>query len=439
MKKLIFAFVMISASISLVFAPVLQAQDSITIKDQAEFNSYQDATQQTDPAAKASALEGFLQAYPSSVVKGAVLDMLIDTYQRMNDVDRTLGAASRMLQVEPNNMKAIYIAAFIKKNQCTTAKDMQACDDAALLAQKGLAVPKPEGTSSEDWKKLIGAAYPFFHSVIAFDNAVSKKDFKDAVSEYTAELMLYTDEQTKTIGLPDTLRLAEAYAQPGPGKDLVKSVWFYARAWNFATPNYKDGIEKSLEYYYKRYHGNLNGLDEVKSQAALATFPPQTFTIIPAPTPAEVVHKLILETRNLGGLALDDKEYILAVGSKEDTDKLWSVLKNQLTPIPGVVIEATDSVIKIAVSQDAQEAKVADFIVKLKTPLAVKDIPAPGFVFGLQPKVELDGIYDTFTQVPATDTTEQAAQIVLRDGVIVPERKKAAPEREPAVRHRRAR
>jgi hypothetical protein len=68
MKKLVLASVMALASLSLVFAPVLRAQDSITIKDPAEFNSYQTASQQSDPTAKAAALESFLETYPQSVV-----------------------------------------------------------------------------------------------------------------------------------------------------------------------------------------------------------------------------------------------------------------------------------------------------------------------------------------------------------------------------------
>jgi len=40
-----------------------------TIKDPAEFNAYQGATTQADPKAKAAALEGFLVAYPQSLVK----------------------------------------------------------------------------------------------------------------------------------------------------------------------------------------------------------------------------------------------------------------------------------------------------------------------------------------------------------------------------------
>jgi len=79
MKKFVFAFLMASACSGLVSAPTLRAQDSITIKDPAEFNAYQMATSQTDPRTKASQIEGFLQTYPQSVVKQAVLDLLVDT------------------------------------------------------------------------------------------------------------------------------------------------------------------------------------------------------------------------------------------------------------------------------------------------------------------------------------------------------------------------
>jgi len=437
MKKLVLASVMALASLSLIFAPMLRAQDSITIKDPAEFNSYQTASQQSDPTAKASALESFLETYPQSVVRAAVLDQLIDTYQGLGDADKTLSAASRLLQTDPNNLKAIFISVFIKKGQCGKTQDAQACDDAAALAQRGLTASKPADTPAGDWKKLTGATYPVFHSAIALDDAVSKKDFKSAVAEYTAELMLYTDDQTKTTGLQDTLLLAQAYTQPG-AKDLVKAIWFYARGWNFVPASYKPTVEKSLEYYYAKYHGNLKGLNEVKSQAALTTFPPATLAIAPAPTPAEIAHKVVAETSNLTTLNLEDKEFILANGSPDDAVKLWALLKNQATPVPGTVIEASASVIKVAVTQDARNANppYADFIVHLKKPLEEKEIPAVGFEFNLQPKAELDGIYDTYTQVPATATTDQTAQIVLRDGVIVPAEKKAVPHK-PAAGHRK--
>lgn len=510
MKKLVFAFVMALASLSLVIAPMLRAQDTITIKDPAEFNTYNNAVGQSDPRAKAAALESFLTAYPQSVVKGAVYDTLIDTYQKLQDTDKTLGAATRLLEVDPNNLKAILYSVVIKKGQCGKTQDKQTCDDAAALAHKGLLVAKPASVADSDWKAQTGGSYPVFHSAIAFDDAISKKDFKGAVAEYTSELMLYTDEQTKTVGLQDTLLLAQAYAQPD-AKDLVKSIWFYARVWNFVPASYKPTIEKSLDYYYNKYHGNLKGLDDIKAQAALTTFPPGTLVIDKAPSPAEIAHNALV-----GGdpakLNLGDKEYILTNGAKVDADQLWAVLKDQATPVPGTVIGApstafkvvvfqgakskdfivnlqtpveckdfpatgsdlkqeqdfilssgvkadTDelgtlfaapnppirkieieplvSAIKVAVTDDAKAAKIADFIVRLKAPVSCKEAPAAGFAYGLSSKgeAELDGTYDNYKQIPATATAAQTVEIVLREGTIVPEKKKAVAPHKPAAGH----
>jgi len=442
MKKLVFASVLALASVSLVSAPMLRAQDSIVIKDPAEFNTYQMATSQADPKTKAMALESFLTAYPQSVVKNSVLDSLIDTYQGLQDADKTLSATSRLLQVDPSNMKAIFMSVLIKKSQCAKTQDAQTCDDAATLSGKGLAAVKPAATSDADWKKLISGTYPVFHSAIALDDITSKKDIKGGISEYRTELMLYAPEQTTTWpsqGLWDTLQLAEAYTKSDSPDHLVQAVWFYARAWNYATP-IKAQIEKKMNYYYQKYHGNLDGLDAVKTQAAATLFPPGTFVISAAPTPAEIVHKLIVETTNLATLNLGDKEYALANGVKEDSDKMWAVLKNQVTPVPGIVIEASASVIKVAVTQDAKDNKIADFIVNMKKPLADKEIPAVGFEYKIPPATALVGTYDTFTQVPATATVAaQSAQIVLRDGEIQLEKKKpAAAAHKPAAGHHTA-
>ena len=443
MKKIVFALVLALVTISLVTAPQLRAQASITIKDPAEFNAYQMATSQTDPRTKANQLEGFLTSYPQSVVKQAVLDMLVDTYQGMSDPDKTLSAASRLLQMDPNNLKAILYSVYIKNGRCAksvdqsgTSTDKQTCDDAATLAAKGLTVSKPAGTSADDWKKLTGAAFPIFHSAIALDDMVSKKDIKGAEDEYKAELMLYTDDQSKSAGLQDTLQLAIAYSLPGTAQDLVQASWFYARVWDFAPPKFQANIEPQLERFYKKYHGALDGLDAVKAQAAATTFPPATFVIAPAPTPADYAHKAVADTPDLTKLNLEDTEFILANGAKDDVDKLWAVLKDKATPVPGVVMEASASVIKLAVTQDAKDAKIADFTVNMKNPLPEKDIPAIGLVFGDHSKgePELDGVYDSYTQVPATATAAPTAEIVIREGTIVP--KKAVPVHKPTPVHR---
>jgi hypothetical protein len=473
MKKLVFASLMALVSVSLVIAPPLRAQDAsgtIQIKDPAEFNAYQNAYTQTDPKAKAAALETFLTTYPQTLVKKAILDMLLDTYQGLNDLDNLLSAATRELQLDPNNERAIFVSVYVKKLQCAKSVDSktglssspQTCDDAATLAQKGLTVTKAAGTSDDDWKKLIAVAFPIFHSSIAQDDSIVKKDYKATEDQYKQELMLYTDDQSKSAGLNDSLLLAQAYSLPGDGQDFIKAIWFYARVWDFAPTaphNYKADVEPKLEYYLKKFHGSLDVLDSIKTQAQATTFPPASFTITPAPTAAEQIHKMLTDpTTKLPDLALSDKETILAFGSKDDAEKVWAVMKDQQTPVPGTVMEASATTVKVAVTQDAKDAKIADFIVNMKTPLPEKEIPAVGSEVGLSGKgqAELDGTYDSYTQIPAKDAvpataatattpaipaapaTAQSAQIVLRDGSLVPEKKKTVPAHKPTPAHKAA-
>jgi hypothetical protein len=219
----------------------------------------------------------------------------------------------------------------------------------------------------------------------------------------------------------------------------VNAVWFYARALNFAPDNYKPVIEKKLDYWYKKYHGAMDGLDDVKTQTAASLFPAGGApTIKAAATPAEIAHNVVSTTPDLTVLNLGDKEFILAAGAKEDADKLWAVMKDQVTPVPGIVIEATASVIKVAVTDDAKSSKTPDFIVNMKKPLEDKDIPAVGFEYKIPPATALVGTYDSYTQIPATATMAQTAQIVLRDGEVALEKKKAAPAHKPAAGHHTA-
>ena len=341
------------------------------------------------------------------MVKKSVLEDLTLTYQKMGDSTKAIGAAARLLQVDPNNMKAILISVIDKRSECLKTSDPQTCDDAAAIAQKGLTVAKTADYSDAEWKQMTDTAYPLFHSAIALDDLASKKDSKSAQDEYIKELMLFPlPATTSGTGLVDTLQLAEAYAKPD-ARDMVKAIWFYARAWNFAPPAYKAQIEPKLEYWYKRYHGNLEGLDAVKTASAATLFKPDSFTIAPAPTPPEIVHNVLAATTDLTKLNLEDKEFILANGTQADAQKLWAVLQNQATPVPGVVIDASASVLKISVTTTAS-VKPKDYLVKLTTPAACGTITAPADVKGAQDyilangvKADTDAITDVLTAEPA--------------------------------------
>jgi tetratricopeptide (TPR) repeat protein len=428
MKKLVFASAMALAGICLAYAPHVPAQAPAPDAGQVslpadQYNAYQNATTQSDPAAKAAALESFLTTYPQTPIKKTILDQLIDAYQGAKNTAKALDAATRLLQLDPSNPKAVLVSVFFNVAICKKGvdpqtgnlSDPQPCDNAATLAQKALTISKPAEMDDATWKTFTTTYYPIFHSAIALDDVLVKKDYAAAIDEYNKELMLYSAAQTQSgPGLVDTLQLAEALAKPSAKKDVVKAVWFYARAYDYAPAPYKPQIEPKLDYWYKRFHGTLDGdaaiktqIDAIKAKAQTSLFPPSDFTIPPAPTPADLArHALTSGDPKL--LSLEDKEYILANGSDEDANSLWALLKGQQSPVPGVVISAQATVLKVSVTATAA-AKPKDYVVKLTTPADCDKVPAftgttvkdaQAYVLANGDKADTDPI-DALTEAPA--------------------------------------
>src|SRR5258708_20774329 len=121
-------------------------QQKKEIKDPAEYNAYIGALGQQDPAAKISGFEAFLTQYPNTVMKEEALEQLMGAYQATNNVPKMIETAQKVLQANPNNLKALALLVVGKR---ITAKTPQDLADAAQYGEKGLQAlptwPKPEG------------------------------------------------------------------------------------------------------------------------------------------------------------------------------------------------------------------------------------------------------------------------------------------------------
>jgi hypothetical protein len=437
MKKFFLASILFALmGLTLAAEPAVYAQGStdISIKDPAEYNAYNNCITQTTPQAKAPACEAFLTQYPQSVVKKTVLDTLIDAYAA-TDAAKTIDASQRMLQLDPDNLKAMLYIVVLKKQLAVAAaqakndaQEASLLDDAAAMAKKGLAATKPAGMKDEDFAKQMAAAAPRFYSAISNDVLSSKKDLKGAVEAFRTELEYLaknSPDATKVApALNDTLLLGQTYTQLTP-PDMVNGVWFLTRAENFAPADFKGVIDKQAKYWYKRFHGKEDGFADVLAKSATTIFPPPDFKIDPAPTARDIANKFVADNPDYASYALGDTEYVLANASKENAEKVWATTnKEQPTQIPGVVIAATATQIQLAVTDDAKADKKADFTINMKTPLADKDIPAVG-----SEVKNLAGIFDSYTQDPP--------QIIMKDGEIQAEKKTKPPvKKKPTAAHK---
>jgi hypothetical protein len=407
MKKVVFASLLAVATSAICLPPAARAQEQasqssqITIKDPAEYNAYTSAIGQSTPAAKASAIESFLQQYPNSVVKAEMLEQLVGAYQATGDTAKTYDAAKRLLQVDPNNLRALIFVVYVEKQQA--GGDQAKLDEAAALAQRGQNATKPANMSDADFQKLKVLAAPIFGNVIGADD-ISKKDYKDAITTYLAELhAMDASQTTQGIALADTYALGNAYVQQDP-KDLVNGIWYLTRAAQYLQEPYKSNVEKAAEYWYKKYHGSMDGFDQIKQLAHDNLFPPDSYKPVPAPpppSPQELAHNAVVSTPDLDkGLALADKEFVLANGTPEDAQKVWAVLQGKTTEVPGTVIQATPDSVQLAVSEDAKESQKADFTINMKSSL--KEVPAVGT------QATFIATFDSYTQNPP--------MIILKDG-----------------------
>jgi hypothetical protein len=434
MKKVVVASLLAVAGMACV-ARTVAAQTQVNLGSQqpagggvqmspAEYNAYNSAITQTDPKAKAAALEAYLTAYPQSSVKAAVLEQLMLAYSAF-DPAKTLDAADRLLQVDPNNLRALTFETYFRLTGADAITDpsakQAALDKAAEYAQKGLAVTKPADTSAADFAALQAQAKPVFYRAIAMA-ALNKKDTATAITNFKQELHGVPEADTTKPGpmLQDTYFLGLAYLQSTP-PDLLNCTWYVSRFVAFAPEPYKSQMLPTAKYCYKRYHGSDEGYDTALAAAQKTLDPPSDFAIKPAPKPEDMAHDLVTSTpeADLPKLAISDREFVLANGKPEDAEKVWNTMKGKSVTIPdALVIESSPTVLKVAISDDAVQSKTSDFTFNMKAPettaqtaAAKKLADETAAATAVGQKVTLSGTFDSYTPKPL--------MIIMSDGAVV--------------------
>jgi hypothetical protein len=429
------------------------ASQPIQMSD-AELTPYNAAIAQKDPKAQAPLIEDYLAKFPQSQVKLPMLIQLMSDYGNF-DPAKTLSTADLVLQLDPNSLRALIFETYLRNSSAAAITDpaakQAALDAAEGYAQKGLAAPKPSDMDDANFKTLQATAVPIFYGAIGAAE-LNKNNNQAAIDAYKKELSLVPVAQTTTPGpvLQDMYFLAVAYYQLKP-PDLLNCTFYASRVVAFAPPALKPNFATLAKYCYKKFHGDETGYDAVASSAQANLNPPAGLfaSIKPAPTPAEKIHAIIEGTPDLSTLATSDKELVFQYGSPEDAGKVWDTVKGKSFQFPDVlVIESSPTTLKVAASDDAIQAKTADFTFNMAPPdeipepkasatpaqklkykkdvaEAKKTADAIAAATAVGSKVTLTGTFDSYTPNPL--------MITMKDGaVLLPKATKPAPA---AVHH----
>ena len=358
------------------------AQQKKEIKNPAEYNAYMGAIQQTDPTAKAAALEAFLQTYPESVMKEDGLELLMRTYQQTNNLPKTEDAATRLLQVNPNNVTALALLSYSKRAQALSSQGptaQQAAQQAADYGQKGITAlqtyQKPEGMTDDQFAQLKTQLANIFNSAVGM-NALMTKDYASAQSHLTVAVASNPADFTTTY----QLALANLDAlQP----NYIDGLWYIARAANLApNPQYKQSISEYGRRKYIKYHGGDDGWADILTAAASPT-KPANFAIKPAPTPAEQAATLV-QQKPVSQMSFDEIQMVLTSGNQDAATKVWNDLKDKPIAIEGKLISGTPTKLTIAGSYDDVQANKADIELTMTTPIPARLMPKDGATIQFQ-------------------------------------------------------
>jgi hypothetical protein len=337
-------------------------------------------------------------------------------------------AAQRLLQLNPNNVRALALLAYSRRIDAQGGKDPQKnLADAEQYGQKGEAAlqnfAKPDGMSDADYANLKKQMDGIFNAAIGVA-ALQKKDFP------TATKSLRVAAEAAPTDFSIVYPLALAYLQSTP-PDVVNGSWFAARAASIAPAQMQPQIEKYGKSQYTKYHGSDQGWTDIMTQAKASTtgLPPEGFTItqyVP-PTPAEQAADLV-KTKKVEEMSFAEWELVLSEGKPEDVEKVWSVLKGKPLQMAAQVINiASPTNLKLAGSSDDIDAKRADIDLTMTAAIPARLMPKEGADF------QFEGTPVSYEPKPFVMTMKEGAILTAKKAPASGGAKKPPVRKKPAA------
>jgi tetratricopeptide (TPR) repeat protein len=369
-------------------------------KSTEEYNAFNAMAKETDPNKKIALGKAFLEKYANSDFAYLAHQAMMDSYQQLGDSAKAVGEAQDVLKDDPDNLAALRYLSFafpytykpynpsgqevcvevngelkvvptsegakytgqanatvLSPEDCAAKREAKAqaeLADAKETAQQGLdlvaKLEKPAQVPQEQFDAAVKALRSIFNGTLGFV-ALQQKDYAGAVSHLKESL------QDNPKDMYANYRLGVAYLSQTP-PDYNDGFWYVARAVALGRGSSsadESGIGKYLKGSYACYHGGLDGLDQIISQAANSETPPPGLQVAALAAPAA--------TGNGQLDSFNKVTYPLKVeGCPSVVDQAWTQLKGQPLGLAGFVHAVTPGtdpgsfVVQISLDQ----SKVAD-------------------------------------------------------------------------------
>jgi tetratricopeptide (TPR) repeat protein len=214
-------------------------QDAAAAKPQytmAEYNAYQAAAADKNPAQQVKELDDFVSKYPNSALMIYIYPLYYNAYSQLKNYQKVMDYADKLVALGDKvdagaRYQALYARAFAYNAMISDPKAPAASDtalaktaqDAAVAGLKALDdVKKPESMTDDAFATQKKQIQIYFNGIAA-QAATIQKDYPSAIKFYKAVLALNPDDAITSY------RLGLAYSTTTPPQQM-DAFWSIARA-----------------------------------------------------------------------------------------------------------------------------------------------------------------------------------------------------------------
>ncbi len=248
------------ASNALAQAPA--GQDAGAGKQQytmAEYNAFQAANAEKNPAPQIKLLDDFVSKYPNSALLIYIYPLYYNAYSLQKNWPKVIEYADKLIALgekaeAPIRYQAYYARAFAYSNLPPTSQDVKdqapkACE-AAKAGLKTLGeLKKPDSMSEDDFNKQKQQPAILFSYTLAQCSMI-QKDYQTAIDSYKAVLEKNPDDAITSY------KIGQAYMAMTPPQQM-DAFWYFAKAVSAKSANQTQSTQ--VKTYLRKLIANYQG------------------------------------------------------------------------------------------------------------------------------------------------------------------------------------
>lgn len=383
---------------ALLLALAVPAMAAAGWTDRGEYDLVMDIRSEASAQKRVELLDRWQAKYPQSELRQVRRELYLATFEALGDGGRMLKTAREMLGEKANDPVGVYwCTLLVPEVRDAPADVLDAGEKAARQLLAGLdsyfaAAGKPAAFNDAEWQKRKTSAGLLAHRALGWI-AWQRGDFEGA----TKEFQVYLEQAPKSAEIATWMGMVSGL-QKAPEKQ-VAALWYLERASALrgegALPDeQRRSISGLADQAYTAYHGDGEGLEDLKTKVLASAAPPPDFRV---ETAADVAARKADEELSRSNPELAAWMRIRRRLESPDSDKYLADLRT--TPLPklkGTVIRVEPKMRPTEIVLGMSQPDTEEVVVRVSSPFPNA---APAGT-----ELEFEGTADSFAKQPFTLT-----------------------------------